>query len=60
MRPLPKGAKVTLVTTTPDPKEGTMSECEHRRQVCLADTNEWVCEDCMALMDAENPNEVVA
>ncbi len=38
----------------------TSTECSHRRQVRLGDTNEWVCEDCMALMDAENPNEVVA
>lgn len=37
----------------------TNTECSHRRQVRLGDTNEWVCEDCMALMDAENPNEVV-
>lgn len=38
----------------------TETECSHRRQVRLADMNEWVCEDCMALMDVDNPNVVLA
>lgn len=36
------------------------THCTHRRQVRVADTNEWVCEDCFAAMDATDPTQVVS
>jgi hypothetical protein len=35
------------------------SDCTHKRQVRIANTDEWVCEDCMALMDADDPTWVL-
>lgn len=42
-----------------DNMEQDATNCTHRRQVLLAST-EWVCEDCVAVMDAADPDMVVA
>jgi hypothetical protein len=36
------------------------ARCNHDRQARLADTDEWACEDCGALMDPTNPDLVLA